>query len=503
MNNDVYEAFFRPRAIDRATANNKDRYVLVDRAEEAWRERLEDLHSEFAARPKTAVRRVGKTWAIVIRKFAVPTADGAPIVPQFRADEPHAGPLESHDHAELKPGTRRFHVDGKYHEGLDVEGEHEFRRSDGKYMMWPAPRKLERVKLNHLRYRTVDSLVEHLLEEHDRDAELPQAEEDHFHEREVKDRDVEPPEKRLDMHPRSLNRMLHRHLREQQDRVFFVIEGAVKADALMDAGEVSFDVPSVTLWDSPDLEPFAREYLRGVPTYITPDSDWASNPQVATQAFAAKLALERYGAIAYVAAPTPSRSSKLCAHGRPRRSCKEHRKRGVDDFLGDGRRVDDMTVLARTPSAEFETWSWRRLNVDPGDLRERKADSLILRWMTLHAADDGAVALSARQVMRYTVGAEVKTVKSRRRRETIQVESAGRVNRAVRRLLEGGELETLDELRFGARFWFDNRGAAHPSGDDWDRIPDDGKNRLPVFTIRKDLRADSEPVRLGEFAPEL
>jgi hypothetical protein len=83
--------------------------------------------------------------------------------------------------------------------------------------------------------------------------------------------------KRLDMHPEAWTRFT------TASRVFFVIEGCIKADAVLSAGEAVFSVPSVTLWRAHELHAFART-LRGKVVYIIPDADWTTNGLVITQA---------------------------------------------------------------------------------------------------------------------------------------------------------------------------------------------------------------------------
>lgn len=130
--------------------------------------------------------------------------------------------------------------------------------------------------------------------------------------------------KRLDVHPHAIPL-----IRERQ-RVFFVIEGCLKADAILSQGEAAFSVPSVTLWDAPELAAFATEYLLGKFIVIVPDADWQRNGAVITQALLARTFLRRLGMEAVVAAPPVDSGHK-----------------GVDDFLAGGGAVDDLIVLGR------------------------------------------------------------------------------------------------------------------------------------------------------------
>jgi len=74
-------------------------------------------------------------------------------------------------------------------------------------------------------------------------------------------------------------------------RVYFVIEGCLKADAVLssilagDRPESVFSVPSVSLWKAEELRDFVFERLRGKQVIIIPVSDWVTNDDVRTQAF--------------------------------------------------------------------------------------------------------------------------------------------------------------------------------------------------------------------------
>jgi hypothetical protein len=110
--------------------------------------------------------------------------------------------------------------------------------------------------------------------------------------------------KRIDVHPFAVERF------ETAERVYFGIEGCIKADAILTAiletGEPAtvFSVPSVTLWDARELKRFAMKYLAGKIVIIVPDSDWHENPGVYTQAMLCRQYLRhRCRVEAHVEAP--------------------------------------------------------------------------------------------------------------------------------------------------------------------------------------------------------
>jgi hypothetical protein len=144
--------------------------------------------------------------------------------------------------------------------------------------------------------------------------------------------------KRIDVHPSALP------LVRERSRVFFVIEGCLKADAILTQGEAVFSVPSVSLWDASELPAFAAEYLLGKFVVIVPDADWKSNGAVVTFARLARTFLMRLGVEAVVAAPPTCDQQGLHAECVPGEKCKRN---GVDDFLAAGGAVDDLVVLGR------------------------------------------------------------------------------------------------------------------------------------------------------------
>ncbi|MDP9331105.1 MAG: DUF3854 domain-containing protein [Actinomycetota bacterium] len=217
----------------------------------------------------------------------------------------------------------------------------------------------------------------------------------HEHESPRKDPDVSL-EKRLDMHP------LSAELLPSAERVFFVIEGVLKADALLSAGECAFDVPSVSMWRAPELERFAQARLQGRPVYVVPDGDWRRNEQVALQAFDCREALRGWGVRAQVAAPPleDGHEEKDCK----RRDC----TKGVDDFLGLGHEVEELIVTEREMSPGFNGWASDQYG---GDNRSDRVetDVAVMEWLALHANQDG-VTLKVAQTIAAHVGRSDKVV---------------------------------------------------------------------------------------------
>ena len=131
-------------------------------------------------------------------------------------------------------------------------------------------------------------------------------------------------EARIDLHPRAAR------LLPEADRVFLVLEGVLKNDAVLSAGEAVFSVPSVTLWDREELRRFAEEFLVGKRVFVVPDADWVTNPMVDWQALLVRTYLrEVLGEdMVYIAAP-PVEFFEAMKIERD-----DDTMKGVDDWLG-------------------------------------------------------------------------------------------------------------------------------------------------------------------------
>lgn len=286
----------------------------------------------------SALRRRVSYGAWAILKHPAMRESG-PIRVQFKEDHPPRK-AHSHWHGDYGPKARVKHVNGKRsgHRGIDPEGIHTHPKP-AKYRMMPRPRR----RYEHMHYGdgAPRNIKEHVAEPKpfghdgdDREYWPDVAYPDERHEHPSHHPASGNFENRLDMHPDATV------LLPNARRVFFSIEGVLKADALLSRDEAVFAVPSVTLWDAPELEEFAELYLIGKTAYIVPDSDWASNMQVSAQAFECRERLRSYGIDAHVAAAEPT-CGRVCEHDEEA----EAHKRGVDD--------SSPTTSNRTIS-----WSW-------------------------------------------------------------------------------------------------------------------------------------------------
>lgn len=201
---------------------------------------------------------------------------------------------------------------------------------------------------------------------------------------------------RVDVHPLAVKRL--DEAKQTRGRVFFVLEGCLKADSILAKGGAVASVPSVSLWaDAPELTPFAEAYLKDVTTFVVCDSDWEreNDDSVIRQAIQCREAIRRYVGHnrVFVAAPPPATCEK---HGP---GTKADRKHGVDDFLGEGGSVDDLVVVEREALPDYAELIVDLKMADPNykdrrQLRNVKRDAAVLRWLVLHAGPDGRTTVA-------------------------------------------------------------------------------------------------------------
>ncbi|MGH3430668.1 MAG: hypothetical protein ACRDQZ_24405, partial [Mycobacteriales bacterium] len=304
---------------------------------------------------------------LVIPKYPVPGAD--PVLPQLRPR--HAVEMDPrglrHRHDEAYAGRPRDlarHLEEQHADmPVDVSARH---RHDAmaKYLL--PPRLNEDWEHDHGTDRAFFGpggqmkLRSHLKGKHfsqkTRVVVAPPLRHRHKHRRPVRGPHVAD---RLDIHPWALARL------RTAERVYFALEGTLKADAILtriietDARESVFDVPSVTLWKAPELRRFANVYLKSKQVVIVPDADWRRNGRVVTQALLCREYLRALSIDACIAAP-PVRDDRTpeCTCGVGARfdgvdaclHCKGYLK-GVDDFLVSGGELGDLRILGREASS--------------------------------------------------------------------------------------------------------------------------------------------------------
>jgi hypothetical protein len=280
--------------------------------------------------------------------------------------------------------------------------------------------------------------------------------------------------KHLDVNPLAVHKI------RRAERVFFGIEGSIKADAMLSAGEAVFSVAAVGLWDAPELRLFAARYLRRKRIYIVPDADWFDNPQVITHALLCRTFLRNgLGLEAEIASPPVAWWHERAAAGY------KHDK-GIDDFLAQRGRMDELDVVVRDPPPNLAAWLWTQDQAARIDRKRRNAR--LLEGLALHAGRDGRVAyLGLRKCARVmgingNTGRPYSHVAARRALQDLHEMGAFAV--------EDGSLETIlqtwREFQPGAG-WIDRYGGM----DFADR---------PTLTLKEDLRVNyTDPVPLAQY----
>jgi len=350
------------------------------------------------------------------------------------------------------PGQPAIAAELRPHNPIRAKAAFKYKEGDrgAKYTFSPTPRKPVEWEHDHADM-DAERRTKHL-EKHHGGAEYAGP---HSHTKKVKD-GSRGQAKKIDVHPYSLP------LIADADRVFFVIEGCLKADAILSQGEAVFSVPSVTLWQDPTLEVFVREYLLGKTIFIVPDQDWHKNPLVIAQAMLCRSHLRRLGLRCYVAAPGTAQPHK-----------------GVDDFLGDGGNLDDLEVIGRESSPALERWEAEQL----GRIDGVRRDAQVLESLALHATDDP------------DLGDRAVTRKAIRTFAGIMDTNPRNVSRGIASLLKRPGLESDQAI------WVEEGSLATVrgvwKGGYYDRSRD-WEDR-PKIVIAPELRAvEKPPARLGD-----
>jgi hypothetical protein len=409
-------------------------------------------YTRFTNSAADELGRRGYGGGLMMLKHPVP---GAPsVLPQLRPEhELETGKVIWHDHDRAfrgNPEGLARHLE-KEHLGVDQPGLHDHDRR-AKYLL--PTRKYEPCSHHHStdpRYRGargLEKLCGHLRKHHrltiqpwerERLAWLrdnfPQGE--HEHRRPARNQHIAD---RLDIHPSALERLLT----DDGGRVFFALEGCIKADSILahliatnTPGSV-FNVPSVTLWKAPELTRFANEYLSGRLVVIVADADWHDNTQVVRQALLCREYLRDLDIEAHVAAPPADQDDEG-----------NLKHKGVDDFLSAGGSLEDLVVVDR--EALFS--------------------------LALYTSKEGQIRSSTRGLA---------TLLGTRR-------DAECVRDKLQSYIDLGLLTSDRELSLSENEWTDNRHL------EW---TGDNPESWPTLTVHEDFRYTERILRLGDFEPD-
>jgi hypothetical protein len=449
---------------------------------------------------------------IIIHRFALPGWDK--LVPEIRPWVPMAGRVRDHYHGDSPTGAlvnpangkvltdlqifteveAHKHIDskksdwgtkGSRHGGDGTEGSgtnrqdvhrhvdeqkyrflagpivREWRSHSHRAMFEAGLRKLETGVPEELAFQ---KLANHLRKKHG-GTELEPWDE-HKHQWPVKTWRSRTAADRLDFHPLALP------LFKRAERVFFCIEGCIKADAILsailDTREASavFSVPSVTMWNEDELLR-AAPLLYGKTVIIVPDGDWFLNSLVETQAKLIRSFLRRRLNIkAHIAA------TDIGLVGEDIKAFDDLRARNPDANL------DDLHVIDWETAPELADFvsrprGWR------GDRFLRAADAF--EGLALHAASNGALGSS---LQKPELGASMQKL------SRAMGVNYDRVRDGVEDLRELGVVEVDGSLETVEKVWRGNRPVY---GLDWELAP---KITL-AEGVPRPRRLD--PIRLSDF----
>jgi hypothetical protein len=279
---------------------------------------------------------------------------------------------------------------------------------------------------------------------------------------------------------------------EQAEQVFFVIEGCIKADAIISALLASgqppavFSVPSVSLWEATypaeedtihfgdELAAFAHRHLLDKLVCIVPDADAHTKHEVMTQALLCRSVLRKLGAKAEIVLPPDDRLDKGI--------------KGVDDYLGKGGGTLAEMVWYRKeppPREVIRDWLVQRRE-QPWHARGLLRAIDTLQVLATHAGEQGEFSASLRLLARATSQRRTAPQQSHDEPDAFQRADPEavrmRIQRGFRDLVEVGAVTSNKPLSVRQdRF----RGGYFQRGLHW-------AEDSVVITVNEELRAPAE-----------
>lgn len=157
-----------------------------------------------------------------------------------------------------------------------------------------------------------------------------------------------------------------KNLTQGNGRVYFVMEGNIKSDAVLsqvkreDPKAAVISVPSVTAWPDGETDFVAKKYLKGRDVILIPDADGVKNPAVLQQTKKLRGKLISNGVENVIMAAPPVEVTKrggfIVQKLRYPTGVGDERK-GVDDHLGLGRGTLGDLVFSDTPPPRLDVSS--------------------------------------------------------------------------------------------------------------------------------------------------
>lgn len=162
-----------------------------------------------------------------------------------------------------------------------------------------------------------------------------------------------------------------KNLVEGKGRVYFIMEGNLKADAALtavkkeDPTAAVISVPSVTAWPGKETDWVAKKYLQGRDVVLIPDADGVNNVDVTRQAINLKGKLLSNGVTNVKVAAPPlvrDKSGKLDVEPLKLPSGKEDARKGLDDHLGLGKGTLGDLIYSDTKTPNFDLTNLSKQN---------------------------------------------------------------------------------------------------------------------------------------------
>lgn len=249
---------------------------------------------------------------------------------------------------------------------------------------------------------------------------------------------------RIDLPP-GVDGMNRERFLSGEGRVYLAMEGSLKTDAVITSARVEgalqegasvIGVPSVTLWNTPELAWVAGKHLQGREVVLIPDADGITNPLVRNQARALQTRLEALGAgKVIVAAPPLGVGDSIQKVSLPGGG--SEKLKGVDDFLGaGGGSLDGLSFVDRSTPRVDLTFE------NHGLTTQRSVDNLqnTLRAVATVAGPSGVVRMGLR-----SIGAATGTGKDTSQRMVERLSSMGMVKiEHLYDMTEGRQQELVD-----------------------------------------------------------
>lgn len=205
-----------------------------------------------------------------------------------------------------------------------------------------------------------------------------------------------------------------KNLVDRKSRVYFIMEGNIKADAALtqvkkeDPTAAVMSVPSVTSWPKEETDWYGQKYLKGRDIVLIPDADGVTNVAVVAQAkqLAGKLRTNGVNNVIIASPPlVKDEKGKLKVEDLYHPTGVRDERKGLDDHLGLGKGTLGDLTFDDAPPPKFDLSSYATPNTPKGTrIRSQavKNSQLVLNAISDLAGYRGAVKVSDKAIEKYT-----------------------------------------------------------------------------------------------------